>query len=123
MKWIAIIVIALLVSISSCQSDTSGIINKRVDQSDFKEAIATLASIQLVDVRTPEEYLNGHIEGASNINFNGKNFEKELLQLNKTNPVLVYCYGGGRSSKTLEKLKELGFMHALELRGGYSKWE
>ena len=69
--------------ISTAKFPPSGIVKKEV----FKEII-TSKNVQLVDVRTPEEFLAGHLEKAQNINYNDPEF-KQLIsaQLNKTKPV------------------------------------
>ncbi|MEL6864307.1 MAG: rhodanese-like domain-containing protein [Bacteroidota bacterium] len=77
---------------------------------------------QLVDVRTRKEYVAGHIEGSVNMDFHGSKFEEQLLQLDKEKPVFVYCKSGGRSGKTGNRLKSLGFKEIYDLDGGYKSW-
>jgi rhodanese-related sulfurtransferase len=78
---------------------------------------------QLVDVRTPEEYAEGHLKNALNIPISFDNFESQLEILDKNKPVLVYCRMGGRSAKAAAKLKELGFTTISDLDGGITSWE
>lgn len=103
---------------------TEQLMNKQqtVSKEDFKAFMEANENIQLVDVRTPEEYGAGSIEGAKNIDFYGSNFQAELSKLNKEEPVLIYCKSGGRSGQTLALLKEMGFKTVLDLDGGFSNW-
>ena len=80
-------------------------------------------SLQLVDVRTPEETAEGIIEGAQNIDFRDPDFETYINKLDKNKPIVVYCGAGGRSGKTSELLEELGFKKIYDLTGGYTQWE
>ncbi|QIF04344.1 rhodanese-like domain-containing protein [Roseimicrobium sp. ORNL1] len=79
--------------------------------------------VQVLDVRTADEYKEGHIKGAKNIDFTENDFESEAAKLDKTKPVLVHCQGGGRSTKSLEVLEKLGFQHIYHLDGGLKGWQ
>ncbi|WP_304999627.1 rhodanese-like domain-containing protein [Duncaniella muris] len=80
-------------------------------------------SVQLVDVRTPQEYAEGHIDGALNINVQSDDF-KELAQreLSKDSTVLVYCRSGRRSLDAAEMLTRLGY-NVVNLKGGIIEWK
>ncbi|MEL6720918.1 MAG: rhodanese-like domain-containing protein, partial [Bacteroidota bacterium] len=95
------------------------------DKTTFSEKLNNLSDVQLVDVRTPEEFANGAIENAVNINFYDESFGEAIAKLDKSKPIMVYCQAGtegGRSGQTLDKLKELGFEEIYELAGGYGGW-
>lgn len=77
-----------------------------------------LDEIQLVDVRTPEEFKAGHIRNALNIDVKDVNFKSATNKLDKNKPVLVYCKSGKRSADAAEILKELGFIKIVSLDGG-----
>lgn len=80
-------------------------------------------SIQLVDVRTPEETSAGKIEGAViGMNFLNGEFEQNLGQLDQNRPVVVYCARGGRSAKAAAILKEKGFKTIYDYTDGYTGW-
>jgi rhodanese-related sulfurtransferase len=79
--------------------------------------------VQVVDVRTPEEYAKGHIAGAKLINFTGPDFAGELAGLDRNQPYLVPCAGGGRSAKALATFQQLGFKEVFNLDGGFEAWE
>ena len=79
--------------------------------------------VQLVDVRTPEEYEAEHIVNSQNIDFRSPTFEEDVKQLDKTKPVILYCRSGRRSAECAKKLKEAGFEKVYDLEGGISKWK
>ena len=89
---------------------------------EFKKAIA-IENVQLVDVRTPEEFKEGAIDGAINIDyFQQETFEKEFEKLDKTKPIYIYCKSGNRSQKSSVILDTMGFNEIYELKGGYTAW-
>lgn len=79
--------------------------------------------VQLVDVRTPEEYADEHISKSININWLGDNFDGQVLRLNKNKAVLVYCKMGGRSAQAAQRLAALGFKKIVDLEGGIMAWK
>lgn len=89
---------------------------------DFRQKLATTKGIQLVDVRTPEEFQSGHLANAKNIDFYSANFGKQILALDKAKPVLVYCKVGGRSAEAADLMRKKGFHQVIELEGGIMKW-
>lgn len=119
MKKIVVLLFVALIAFS-CQSQNDSQI-KVVQKTEFKEAIAN-NTIQLVDVRTPEEFADGFIKGAKNINVNDANFETEIQKLDKTKPVYIYCRSGARSQTAATKMVELGFTEIYDLEGGYMNW-
>ena len=77
----------------------------------------------LIDVRTAEEFNEGHIEGAINLGYNSGAFEAYVDSLNPTEPVFVYCHAGGRSGKARDILKDRNFSEVYNLKNGYGKWD
>jgi len=79
--------------------------------------------IQLIDVRTPEEHAEGHIENSLNINYYDDSFIKDMsAKLDKSKPIYIYCRSGGRSGKAAKKLKAEGFTKVYDLEGGFINW-
>ncbi len=78
---------------------------------------------QLIDVRTPEEFAKGHIEGARNIDWLGSDFMAQAAKLDKTKPVLLYCAAGGRSEEALEAMKMAGYSKAMDMSSGFNGWK
>ena len=90
--------------------------------SEFKKAIQK-KPIQLIDVRTPEEFENRHLKGAQNICVTSDDFKEKVKVLDKNKPVYVYCYKGGRSAQAALQLKEMGFTKIYDMDGGILLWE
>lgn len=82
-----------------------------------------LKDVQLVDVRTKEEFDSGHIKNADNINVKDSEFKNNVSKLKKDKPVLLYCRSGKRSTDAAEILKEMGFTKLVSLDGGILSWE
>lgn len=110
--------LSALFSLGKGQSDKSVVL----DAGSYTSAISK-PKVQLVDVRTPEEFDKGHIENAININFRNKEvFERSFSKLNKNKPVYVYCRSGARSQGAARRLVEMGFSKIYDLEGGYMAW-
>lgn len=87
------------------------------------QTLLQIENIQLVDVRTADEYQKGFIPNAINIDFLSPTFSEEINKLDKDKPIIVYCHKGGRSAQCSEKLVDFGFKKIYDLEGGYSKWQ
>ena len=91
------------------------------------EAAAKLVKekkVDVIDVRTADEFAEGHIAGAKNIDvMKGGEFEAKLTELDKSKPYLVHCQTGGRSSRSLKVFKKLGFEKIYHLDGGMGGWQ
>jgi thioredoxin 1 len=88
----------------------------------FQQKISDSPDAVVVDVRTAEEFAEGHIAGAVSIDWNAGEFDAEAAELDRSKPVFVYCLAGGRSAAAVERMKELGFKNITELRGGMLQW-
>lgn len=87
------------------------------------EKLANTGKGTVIDVRTPKEYAEGHLNGSVNINYFDKDFKDQVGKLDSTMPVYVYCHSGGRSSKAMTIMKSQGFTTVYNLTGGYSAWK
>ena len=82
------------------------------------------APVQVVDVRTPDEFAEGHIPGALNVDFLGDDFEKQLAALPTDRPLIVHCAAGNRSAKAVAKLVALKkFTQIFHLKSGFNGWK
>lgn len=96
--------------------------NEILSPSEFKKATEN-KSVQLLDVRTPNEYKMGTIKGAKNSNiFDPAGFQTVAAKLNKETPVYLFCQSGNRSKNASKLLVKMGFTQIYDLRGGYSNW-
>ena len=106
----------------SCKQTPKAQSLKLISTDEMIELMDT-EEIQLVDVRTPSEYNEGHVPDAQNINFYDENFDQQIETLDKSKPIIVYCKSGGRSAKCASKLVEKGFEKIYDLEGGFSQWK
>lgn len=120
-KLLIIFSCAILVMVTSCKDDFQGEI-KLVTPEEMQTLIDT-KDVQLVDVRTPEEYKEGYIEHSQNIDFNSPTFDQDISKLDKSKPVILYCEGGRASAKCAEKLLDAGFIKIYDLEGGITQWK
>jgi phage shock protein E len=77
----------------------------------------------VLDVRRASEFRQGHIEGATNIDWYASDFDKRISALDKSKTYLVHCASGVRSAKAAEKLANLKFTNVVNLEGGFKAWE
>jgi len=77
----------------------------------------------LIDIRTPEEYLSGHIEGAVNINYHDEEFVENLDKLDKNKTYLIYCRTGRRTADTFNVMKKLKFKKVYRIQGEIVRWK
>ena len=77
---------------------------------------------KLVDVRTLEEYESGHIQDAKHFDFYSESFQKEILSLDKSSSIILYCRTQNRSTKTANYLKENGYKEITIIAGGITSW-
>ena len=116
MKSILILFLSILLTSSISFAQT------QLSTNDFQNKLYKTKKAQLIDVRTPEEYSQGHLENAENVDYKNAGFNEQVEKLNKNKPVFVYCLSGGRSSAAAKVLHEKGFTEVYEMKGGYMKW-
>ncbi len=76
--------------------------------------------MQLLDVRSSEEYQQGHIKGAINVSFDV--ISEHAAKLDKEQPIVVYCRSGRRAGIAIETLQQLGFTKLYHLEGDMMGW-
>jgi len=115
---ISFLLVGYSVNLTAQNSKESAVIN--INAKELNSALKK--SMQLVDVRTPNEYKSGHITNAININYYDQDFSTQIGKLNKSKPIYVYCRSGVRSKYSSEILKKLGFKKIYNLKGGILNW-
>jgi rhodanese-related sulfurtransferase len=118
MKKVIALVSSLLL-LAGCSSSAAGVTNMNV--SDFSKKI-TESGVVTLDVRTPGEFMTGHIEGAQNIDFESGSFKSDIESLNKNGTYAVYCRSGNRSGQAVAIMHEAGFHNVYNLEGGVIDW-
>jgi len=115
-KFFALIASVLL--LAGCSSSTGAI---DLGVSEFSTKVAEAGVITL-DVRTPIEFAEGHIEGARLIDFQSGNFENEIAALDKNATYAVYCRSGNRSGQAVKVMQDAGFTNVFNMNGGVIEW-
>jgi rhodanese-related sulfurtransferase len=91
------------------------------------EAQAFLASppagLVVLDVRTPEEFAEGHLADAQLLDFQSPTFAADVAELDRDLPIFVYCRSGNRSAQAVATMVDLGFTNLSELDGGVVAWQ
>ena len=129
MKWYMLLATSLIF-FSACNSqnattnsENATTLDGVLDVDQFAKILQQTASAQLIDVRTANEFQTGHLANAQNWDFLSGQFQDQIKQLNKDQPVFLYCQRGGRSHKCYQLLKENGFSQVLDLKGGFLAWQ
>lgn len=112
--------LVVMSSCVQCSVSHAGGNFRRVDVAEFKEFIAN-PDVQLVDVRTADEYNAGHIPGSINIDVL-KGHEELASTLDPERPVALYCRSGRRSENAGWVLEKAFFRNVVDLKGGYNEW-
>ena len=120
-KIVFILMVASVLFCYSCKNQSEGEI--KVISTSEMQSLLKMDEVQLVDVRTPEEFAEGYIENAQNIDISSSTFDEDILKLDKEKPVIVYCHSGRRSADCSEKMKSAGFKKIYDLEGGISQWK
>lgn len=95
---------------------------ERVDALRFAEIVAT-DGVQVIDVRTPEEFAEGHLDGAININVQDPDFMSRIAALDPSGLYAVYCRSGNRSQAAVAALADVGIPAVFELQTGIIGWQ
>ena len=110
----------LIMTLISCGSNAQK--NKVASADEFEKAIAS-KNIQLLDVRTSDEYKAGHLKNSLQANWlNKAEFEDRTSHLDKSKPIFIYCLSGGRSAAAAAYLSEKGY-DVTNLTGGITAWK
>jgi len=115
-KVFALMASALL--LAGCSTSSSAI---DLSVTEFSAKVAEAGVITL-DVRTPGEFAEGHLEGARLIDFQSGNFENEIATLDQNATYAVYCRSGNRSGQAVKVMQDAGFMNVFNMNGGVIDW-
>lgn len=122
----ALVAVALTAALAACSdggttTTTAGV---RVDDA---EAVAALLEAEpdrvVIDVRTPEEFAAGHLEGAVLVDYNAPDFAERIAEFDPDGEYVVYCRSGNRSAGARDVMTEQGFTDVVDVDGGIVAWE
>lgn len=115
MRKINIFLFLIILGTESYSQNTIGV-------SEFEKGILA-KNIQILDVRTAQEYNSGHLAGSLQANWNNQaEFLDRTQHLDKSKPVYIYCLAGGRSSAAMQLLVNKGYQ-VYNLEGGINAWK
>lgn len=106
---------------ASAGQDTATLVT-HVDAHGASGILAGRDDVLLLDIRTPREFRTGHIRGATNIDFYKRDFPDRLAEIDRAQPILIYCRTGRRTTKALDRFRRLGFAEIIHLDGGITAW-
>ena len=109
-------VFSIVVVASYCTGQELTVVNISTEQ--FDEVMQTYPDMAVVDIRTPGEFNQHHIQDAKNIDFSAPDFKARLNLLDKDDPILIHCRSGNRSGQSLVVFEELGFEKVFHLYMG-----
>jgi rhodanese-related sulfurtransferase len=89
---------------------------------DEARALAATPGVTVLDVRTPAEFAEGHIDGATVVDFYEPGFAEAIAALDRDGTYLVYCRSGNRSGQAVALMAQLGFERVYDLDGGVVAW-
>lgn len=119
----ALVGVALTVVLAACSDGgaTTGAV--RVDDA---QAVADLLEAEpdriVIDVRTPAEYAEGHLEGAVLVDYNAPDFAERIAEFDPDADYVIYCRSGNRSAGARAVMAEQGFTDVVDVEGGIVAW-
>ena len=117
-KLIAILGVSVFF-LTGCGSSSESTTNQGV--TEFAKTVSD-PSVVVLDVRTPAEFMSGHLANAINIVIEGMQFKSEVAKLDKSKTYAVYCRSGRRSAIATDEMSKLGFKTLFNLEGGTGAW-
>lgn len=131
-EWLILVFFALAIGLvwakSCCAQESTGkgrIQIQNLPSQEFKEWLETKRSqVYLLDVRTPAEYEEGHIDQPdARIDYREIKERLDQLPQDKRTPILVYCRSGNRSAQAAQTLLDLGYTQVYNLEKGILDWQ
>ncbi|CAB4710932.1 unannotated protein [freshwater metagenome] len=105
--------------LAGCSSSSSA---TNLDASSFSQKVAE-SGVVTIDVRTPGEFMVGHIQGAINLDVESMQFEADIAKLDKNVTYALYCHSGRRSGIAVETMHHNGFTSLFNLTNGIADWQ
>lgn len=81
------------------------------------------SDLVILDVRPFDEFVEGHIHGAQNLDYDGHEFKKKVQNIDKDKNYIIYCRSGVRGEYFMGIMKELGFIKVYNILGGFVGWK
>jgi rhodanese-related sulfurtransferase len=120
-----VLALTLCFGCSSPETETPAQIIKDITAEEAGELILENEGnpgFMIIDVRTPSEYAEGHIENSVLVDFNAGDFEQKIGEFDRDGKYLVYCRSGNRSGQAVDYMRERGFKEVYNMLGGIGAW-
>lgn len=128
-----LVVLALLLVLAGCTDGGAGTTTGADDVAAGEGVrVASAGSVaalleaepdrKVIDVRTPEEFAAGHLEGAVLVDYNAPDFAARIAEFDRDEPYVIYCRSGNRSAGARDVMEELGFTDVVDVEGGIVAW-
>lgn len=116
----ALTTLALLSGLAACSPTSSGngdrlAVSQAPSTTEPGAGIVITENTIILDVRTPEEFAGGHLDGAQLLDFNGGAFAAAVPTLDATAEYVLYCRSGSRAGQAIELLEQAGFTNVANL--------
>lgn len=92
---------------------------KTINSTETKALLKDQKEVVILDVRTPQEYADGHLKNARLLNKYDKGFESKIKALDRNKSYLIYCAAGGRSGDAAQMMNKLGFTKIYDATDGF----
>src|SRR4051794_2534476 len=117
------LLLSLVAVLSSAMLTAAADAPQNVTPDQAEKLLKEKKEIVVLDVRTADEFKEGHIAGAKNVDFQSEDFKKQVAALDKSKTYLVHCAAGGRSARALKVLEADKFEHVYHLNDGFTGWK
>lgn len=117
-----LLVVAMWMGLAQCQAASSNESAAAAAAAVHPASIAADTSIVVLDVRTPEEFREGHLPNAILLDYYAPDFREKINQLDKNARYFVYCRTGRRSSDAIQMMRRDGFKQLENMDGGIVEW-
>lgn len=121
----ALIGVVLAATLAACASTETSTAEAGV-RVDDAEAVAALLEAEpdrtVIDVRTPEEFAAGHVEGAVLVDYNAPDFADRIAEFDPEGDYVIYCRSGNRSAGARDVMADQGFTDVVDVEGGIVAW-
>ena len=122
--WIPALLV-LLIGVYACKASAEEATEQAISPRQFKVLFDKHQGdpdVVLLDVRTPKEFADGHLDGALLLDYYSSDFVDRLKALDRDKTYLIYCRSGNRSGKSLAIFEKLGFRHTYHMDTGLIGW-
>ncbi len=123
MKLFKIFSVIAALFLSGCKADAADPAIDVIPPVEFQSRLAGDSAAYLLDVRRPDEFAAGHLQGAHLLNWlDAENFKKEAVKIDKSSTIYIYCRSGRRSNEAATYLSQQGYS-VVDMAGGILAWQ